>query len=125
MQVYTISMSQWRVAKKANIPLIDITVKSGKSAFAPTWDLLARYKDNFINDDGYISEYKDLLKQRWFRNNSVLKEETMDLISKDGPIALACFCPAGAFCHRHLVVDFLQWRCQQYGILFEYMGELE
>lgn len=124
MQVYTISMSQWRVAKKANIPLIDITVKNSKSGFAPSWDLLQRYKAGEITGDGYAVEYKSLIKQRWFKNNNHLQNETLDLINSETPIALACFCASGEFCHRHLVVDFLKWKCQQHGINFEYMGEL-
>ena len=118
-------MAQWRTAQKAKIQLIDITVKNSRSGFAPTWDLLNRYKDGAINDDHYTSEYRDLLKQRWFIRDGMLKDEVMSLLNSEEPIAFACFCPAGCFCHRHLVVEFFQWKCQQYGIPFEYLGELQ
>ncbi len=119
MKVYTVQMSKHR-----NIPagtlFKDITVKSGDKTFSPTWDLLMGYKRGEISPERYTELFIPLMR-RSYQNN---KENWLELCSQH-QVALACYCRAGDFCHRHLVVDMLEKICEHHGIPFENLGEIE
>lgn len=103
-QFYTMQISQWRKAKEMGLRTVDTTVKSGHLALAPTWELLRRYKENEINDDIYTDEYYKLLFQRY----QVTPNAFDPLFGEDEkPVALMCYCGAGKFCHRYLLMSFL------------------
>ena len=122
MKLHTVAMSQWRKAKALNIPLYDITVKSGDKVFAPSWDLLLAYKFNKGNverDDVYTKGFHTLMKDSYMSN----KQHWVDFLSQE-EIAIACYCKAGDFCHRHLLVDYFEKVCNNAGIEFEYKGEI-
>lgn len=98
---------------------LDITVKGNDPAgrvFAPTWDMVSRYKKRMLTDGEYADMYYALLVERYQTHG----EEVLRLVEmvKDSDITLVCFCPSGSFCHRHLLVKFLQ-----YNWATEYGGE--
>lgn len=118
MKIYTIQMSKWRKAEKLGVPFKDITVKSGDKLFAPTWDFLMEYKQD-LDEEKYISKYIPLIRES-YKNN---KDKWVELCNM-GSVAVACYCKAGEFCHRHLLVDILEKVCQANNIEFERMGEI-
>lgn len=95
---------------------LDITVKGkdpvGK-VFAPTWNMVTRYKAD-SNDEEYIKEFHKLILASFELYSDVWLEDLL----KRKYVVLVCFCPAGAFCHRTLVADYLT----QLGA--EYIGEI-
>lgn len=119
-RVFTMQVGKWRLAKDREIKIMDTTVKSGYSIFAPTWDMVLGHKAKTMDDDTYSRLYHDMLVKSWMEN----RQKWMDFLNDDDQYALACYCKAGVFCHRHLLVKFLSKLCKQLGITFEYYGEL-
>lgn len=126
MRVFTIQMGSHRLAKEQRIILIDTTVKSGDKAFAPTWDMVNLVKDNTV--DGVTSVdalatyeclYRDLMRQSQLDN----PKQWFGLFHQ-GSIALACYCKAGNFCHRLLLVDILTEYAEAQGLSIEAEGEI-
>ena len=97
----------------------DITVKgntkSGK-LYAPTWSIVNGIKNKTLSHKDYTSQYYKLLHKRLNTN----KEDMLNLVDKikTQNVTLVCFCPANTFCHRYLLVKFLQ---HNWGV--EYGGE--
>ena len=120
MKLYTISMSQWRKAKSMDVELVDITVKSGIKAFAPESALVRLYKEGGISEEHYTQLY-----EKRIRNELVERPEVFQvLLDKDTSIALACYCKAGTFCHRHLFIDILSEIADDNGYDIEHCGEI-
>lgn len=119
-KVFTMQVGKWRLAKDHDIKIMDTTVKSGYSIFAPTWDMVLGIKNNSMDEDTYSRLYRDMLVKSWKEN----RQKWMDFLQSDDQFALACYCKAGVFCHRHLLVKFLNQLCKQLDIPFEYYGEL-
>ena len=96
---------------------LDITVKGqdpiGK-AFAPTWDMVTKYKKGLLTDREYAQKYKKMMTDSCESNH-----EAWDWILTQEEVTIVCFCPKGAFCHRRLLAKMLV----QLGA--EYMGERE
>jgi hypothetical protein len=119
--IYT---AQYRYSDKDRI---DITVKGGDIAgklWAPTWDMVNGWKKGNITNEQYSQKYYELLTERW--NASVdFCQSTLRLVdmvngTKEMPardVTFVCFCPPGTFCHRYLLVAWLQhnWNCQYGG----------
>lgn len=107
--------AQYRYSGKDRV---DITVKgrcpAGKM-WAPTWDMVTGVKKGTMSEKEYTRQYYKLLTSRW--SDSDFVEATMQLVdmSKDRDVTLVCFCPAGAFCHRVLLVTWLQ---HNWGIIY-------
>ncbi len=120
MRVFTIQVGKWRLAKDRDIKVMDTTVKSGYSIFAPTWDMVLGHKAGTLSDEEYTAQYRNMLLASWKKD----RQKWMDFLNDDDTYALACYCPAGNFCHRHLLIKFLQQLCKQLNIPFEYYGEL-
>jgi len=97
----------------------DITVKGNYEVgklYAPTWSMVSGIKKGTLTHEEYTAQYYNLLIQRW----AISGEEMMSIIDKarNQDVTLVCFCPANAFCHRYLLVKFLQ---HNWGV--EYGGE--
>lgn len=125
MKLWTIQMSQWRLAKARGIEILDTTVKSGEARFAPTWDIVmavkARTKENEEEaKEIYTNAYSALMRDS-YRNN---REYWLEVLRKD-ELAVACYCAAGEFCHRHLLATYLGRTAERNGIEFTLMGELK
>lgn len=120
MRVFTIQVAKWRLAKQYGVELLDTTVKGGYSPFAPTWDMVMGHKNGTMSDE----EYKDLYWHKLVQSWKSRREDWMKIIQDPTPVALACYCKEGAFCHRLLLVEFLRKLCKQLNEEFEYFGEL-
>lgn len=130
MELFTIALSSWRLARQYNIAVCDTTVKTGFSVFKPSWDIVLAHKAGRMSDEEYTSEYRKLMNKSWREN----RDKWMDFIQQTEPVALGCFCTAKSvahvhpdgtfFCHRFLLKDILEKLCQAKGIPFLYYGEL-
>jgi len=96
----------------------DVTVKTGDPAFAPSWDMVMKYKRGKISEEGYTVLYRNLMR-RSYRDHY---QAWMDLIHLD-EVTLVCYCKGGTFCHRYLLVDLLEKVCRHHGVPFMAMGE--
>lgn len=98
---------------------LDITVRGNDQlgkAFAPTWEMVMRWKqsDKTLNDQMiYIEAYHKIII-----NHIVMNSPEWQALRAKANVVLVCFCPAGEFCHRHLLVHYLK----HYGA--EYCGEI-
>lgn len=110
-------MAQWRSLPK-DIELIDITAKSGIQAFAPDFHAVMKYKRGDLYEDQYTKLYRRKMSASYRTN----REEWQKLMAK-GKIALACYCKDDAFCHRHLLANYLMEGCTQLKIPFALRGE--
>ncbi|MGG4591655.1 hypothetical protein ACLPJK_25710 [Pseudomonas aeruginosa] len=119
MQIYTIQIAKWRRAAAIHVPLLDITVKSGEPLFAPDRFLLYAYKQGRIDEEQYRQQYlekmRESLRSFWYRWEQVASMPV---------VALACYCRAGEFCHRHLLTECFCRYCHKRSIPFEYLGEI-
>lgn len=109
---------------------LDITVKGNNvdgKLYAPTWDIVMGVKNGTITEEEYTRRYYDMLSNK--HNNDVeAAKQTINLVkmvmgSENMPerdITLVCFCPANAFCHRHLLV---KWLVHNFNIEKYYGGE--
>ena len=94
---------------------LDITVKTGLKAFAPTWDMVIGYKDEKLSETAYQEKYLAMLSKSV---NGPFRKQWQDLFAMDETV-LVCFCATGQFCHRILLAKWLE---KQYG--FPYCGEI-
>ena len=103
LKIYTVQIS---VARKLNLTedprYLDITVKSGNRAFAPTWKMVMGYKEGRISEEEYTNQYYQLMRESYLKN----RKRWDEILSLD-EIILACYCQAGSFCHRYLLKDIL------------------
>lgn len=60
--IYTVQMNNVRVAHAEEIPVVDITVKSGSKVFAPTWEMVMALKSGEIGEDVYTAYYDQMMK---------------------------------------------------------------
>jgi len=84
--------------------IIDITVQSSKppwNIFAPTWEMVKDFKGGRISENQYTEQYMNLMRTRYKDNKEVFQQVIQ--IAMTGDVALACYCPPEAFCHRHLL----------------------
>lgn len=121
MELYTVALSQWRKAKERQIELFDITVKSGREKlFAPDDQVLWAYKRGEVTDEQYTELYFQRLKKNIAANPDVFES----FLQLEGPIAAACYCRAGKFCHRHLFVEFMAEVADDNGYELKVRGEI-
>lgn len=99
---------------------LDITVKGqdpfGK-LFAPTWEMVSTYHKSGRTDNDkqiYVEKYHYAILNVIKRNPGAWGK----LLAMPH-VVLVCFCAAGEFCHRHLLVYYLQ----EYGA--KYNGEIK
>lgn len=87
---------------------IDVTVKSAVypwSVFAPTWEMVKRYKQNEGTYEAkrlYVEQYQRIVGKAF----ELRAKELADLIKSDRTITLVCFCKSGDFCHRILLAQY-------------------
>jgi len=112
-------MSNWRLAKDKGISMLDITVKSGLQAFAPTWENLRLYKAGQMSQQEYTRRYYDKVLSLNAGMN-----ESWRVLSQNKEFALACYCRAGEYCHRHLFAVLAVTYLQNQGHQVQFMGEL-
>lgn len=126
MEVWTIQLGQWRLAKELGLELIDTTYRSGVLHrdirwLAPSGELLGNYKAGLTGPCDYQQIYLNLMRARW----ALDPQWFIDFCRREQVLALACYCGAGQFCHRLILVDILRNICIKYQIPFTYHGELK
>jgi hypothetical protein len=117
--IWTIQMSQWRYARDLNIPMVDITVKSGIKTFAPTWENLKAYRAGAMSKADYAREYYDKVLASFKTNEQDWKD-----LAANHNVAYACYCKPGDFCHRHFFAPLAIAYLQSIGKKVQFMGEL-
>lgn len=126
MEIYTMQLSKWRLAKKQDIQIIDCTLKSGvyycgERWLAPTKNLLWAYKEGAITEEQYEKEYLSIMRERYTRD----RQWFVDFCNTKNSLAIACYCKGGGFCHRYLLIKIFDQICGHYNIPYTYKGELE
>jgi len=97
----------------------DITVRGNTQTgklYAPTWSMVNGIKNKTLSYEDYTAQYYDLLLKRWITHSTVISNLVDKIQTED--VTFVCFCPAGSFCHRYLLVNFLQYNWH-----VEYGGE--
>ena len=108
MRFFTCSMSKVKALKKnhskyyTDFTIVDITIKSGNKAFAPTWDMVMSHKDEKITDEEYTRLYYEIMRAS-YSNQYVEWDKLLNL----DKVLIVCFCKAGNFCHRKLLAHML------------------
>lgn len=120
VEIWTMQMGTRHYAAREGIHLLDITVKTGIKAFAPEWRSLWRYKYNEID----ATEYTRLYLERMMYTQEKLPE-AWNALDQHERVGVACYCPSGDFCHRHLFVPLMENRLRALGHEGKYMGELK
>ncbi len=120
MRVFTMQMGKRYEAQKRGIRVVDTTVKTSDRLFSPTWALVLGYKNGEISEEDYARQYRQMMRESWMRHRVRWEE----VLRSEEWMALACYCPAGEFCHRLLLKDIFQELCGKLNIPFEYYGEL-
>lgn len=100
--LYTVQIAQWRLCEELNIPLLDTTFRSGIPAFAPDHSWVYQIKNRIITEEEYTSLYTVKMRLS-FRHHYDRWEE----LKRYDVVAIACYCPPGKFCHRHLFLDMV------------------
>lgn len=90
-----------------------VTVDRTIPELAPSGDLLRRYKNGAVSEDGYRAEYRAQLE--------ALGPETVSrLINGNGrKVILLCWERAIDFCHRHILAEWLNEKAGGRRIVFE------
>lgn len=117
--LYTVQVAQWRLCKEIGIPYLDITFKSGIPAFAPEPQWVFAIKRGEISEEHYTELYTAKMRLS-FRNHFDRWEE----LKRYDAVAIACYCPAGCFCHRHLFVEMVRKYLELNGIEVVLGGEI-
>lgn len=120
LELFTIQMGKWRLARDRGIMFLDTTVKSGDRIFAPQWDMVLGHKNGTVSDEEYTQRYRRLMIDSWVNN----RDRWMTLLQSNDQVALACYCPAGQFCHRHLLRGILEELGGKLNLPVRYYGEL-
>lgn len=102
--IHTAQISKWRKLKELGFNYFDITVKSGLKPLAPDWDFLMEYKNSNKDkaaEDAYTQRYIAKLERLWETN-----PRYFDFLNEHSEVVFVCYCPAGKFCHRHILIDW-------------------
>lgn len=121
MDLFTTQISKRFQVHKRRIVFVDTTVMSGTQMFAPTWELVTGIKCGDLNQETYTQEYLALMRRSYQKN----RNKWHVFLTMEEPLAIACYCSPGQFCHRHLLKDIFEQLCRQQKLPFLYYGELE
>ncbi|HEY8531125.1 MAG TPA: hypothetical protein VIL08_02645 [Limnochorda sp.] len=102
VKVYTGSLRLLRLRQDPD--LLDVTIKTGRRTFAPSWEIVMGHKRGVVSDEAYIRRYLAMLRESYRRNRS----EWEELLGRER-VVLACYCVPGArFCHRYILAEVLE-----------------
>jgi uncharacterized protein YeaO (DUF488 family) len=71
---------------------------------APSWNLLKAFKDEKIDEAGYVKRFNYQLSKM---NAKMVVDHLHFLTDGEEPV-LMCHCGKDKFCHRHLVAEWLE-----------------
>lgn len=120
MKLWTVQMAKHRLCAERGILLLDTTFRSKDPTFSPTKEIVYGIKYNGMSEGDYTNAYTDLMRAS-YRNNQARWLEVCNM----DEVAIACMCPSGVFCHRHVLRRHLEATCGRLQIPFMYMGEIE
>lgn len=80
--------------------------------FAPSWDLVMSHKQGRLTNAGYTEGYHTLLES--IPLGQILHFQEAQL-AVSPTCVFTCFCPDGAWCHTHLLID---WLVENHPLLF-------
>lgn len=123
LKLWTVQLAKWRLVQQLKIPLVDITVKTGDKRLAPSWDFLMEYKNSAKDEEAekiYTEKYRAKMNAQFRADPDPLVG-----ILFMGEVAIACMCPDGKFCHRHLLATGLVNLGKRYNVEVILMGELK
>ena len=120
VETWTVQISNWRLAQVHGIMVLDISAKSGISAFAPDFGMVMKHKRGEVDDD----EYTDVYVQR-MRESLAEKPGSWEQLKRRSPVAFACYCRPDTFCHRHIFTDLVSKYLTKHGIEHKYLGEIK
>ena len=120
MTIYTVQLAKWRLVDELGFKLLDITVKSGDKRLAPHPQDLWDYKSGKIDESEYSLRYYAKLRGEFSNNPRMFESLMQDNVN----LVLACYCRSGKFCHRHLLVRFLEWLADENEHPISYAGEI-
>jgi uncharacterized protein YeaO (DUF488 family) len=101
--LYTAQLGKWRLIRELGIHLLDITAKTGKSAFAPHWSDLMAYKRDEIDWEEYERRYRLRMQE----SEQEYPDEWAMLLQLPERVALVCYCAPGQKCHRYVFREIL------------------
>lgn len=90
---------------------VDITFKTTSvfgAVFAPTEQLVYGYKYHGMPEKDYKKQYFKLLDARATAHPEPFNQLTQIALDGDKYLALVCFCPPDAFCHRLLLMEYME-----------------
>lgn len=119
MKCHTVHLSHWRKVRKDNHFLLDSTTKTGDAVFAPGWDIVMGIKNQTMTEAEYRRIYTERMRQSYKDHQSHWHE-----LFQYPSIAIGCYCTPHTFCHRYLLVNFLEAIAKKHGFEFQYQGEL-
>jgi hypothetical protein len=119
IEIYTVQMSSWRLAKERDIAFIDSTAKSGLAAFAPHFSDVMLYKAGQLSEQEYTEIYDRKMDESLIRT-----PKYWEWLKVKPKIAFACYCRAGVFCHRHLLAKRAENYLTKEGYEVVLMGEI-
>lgn len=96
--IYTTQVTKADGVPRSLARTLDITVKSGHPAFAPTWDMVMGVKSGTLSETEYTIQYNALMRKSMEVNRKVWVE-----VLKQPAVAFMCYCGHNKFCHRHLL----------------------
>lgn len=78
--------------------------------FAPSKNLLMRYKQGLVNEEQYTKEYTEQLDELFDDGSMVNHISFLKRLEKSEQkeVVLLCYEGKGKFCHRHILADFLK-----------------
>ena len=99
--------------------LLDATVKTGDKIFAPSWEIVTDVKSGRITEEEYTTRYTAKMRASYKSHKFHWLEQL-----KQEHLAIACFCPPGCFCHRHILAKMFEAVGKAEGIEVKLMGEI-
>ena len=117
--LWTVQMAQWRLCKKEGIFLLDTTAKSGEQAFAPEYGAVIAYKNGALSENDYTKAYLEKMAL-----SLEMRPDKWRKLLLQPKVAIACYCRAGVFCHRHLFLDLMEGYLQAHNQHVTVHGEL-
>ncbi len=99
--------------------LLDATVKTGDTVFAPSWEIVTDVKSGRITEEEYTDKYTAQMRVSYKSHKFHWLEQL-----KQEHIAIACFCTPGAFCHRHILAKMFEAVGKVNDIPVDLLGEI-
>ncbi len=119
ISIWTVQLSQWRVVKEQKIALLNITAKSGERSFAPFFGDVMKYKNGEMEEE----EYTEIYLARMARSQKLFPDK-WEMLKEEPRVALACYCRANVFCHRHLFAPLMQKYLEEANFTVTQKGEV-